>query len=155
MDLASGPGGRALLFLLALLALAGLAIAGYFTGVSYRLIAPDTPFIPRRCRLGAATCARVLDSPQARVFGLPNSLLGMAYYAAVIGLVLAGGPGAASGPLLLGFRLVALGTVALGAYLSASLLFITRVPCILCFTAHGINLAIALLMWLGAGRIGG
>jgi tRNA(Arg) A34 adenosine deaminase TadA len=39
--------------------------------------------------------------------------------------------------------------VALGAYLSFSLLFVTRVPCVLCFAAHAINLAIALLVWFG------
>lgn len=145
MDFAGGPVGRALLFMLALV---GLAIAGYFTGVSYRLIAADAPFIPRRCRIGEAACARVLDSPRARVFGLPNSLLGMAYYLGVIGLAVAGA-GAVPGWMLVGYRLVALGTVVLGAYLSVSLLFITRVPCVLCFAAHALNLAIALLVWFG------
>lgn len=140
----AGPVWRVALLILAV---AGLAIAAIFTGVSYRLIAPDAAFLPRRCRLGAATCARVLDSPRARVFGVPNSLLGMAYYLAVIGFVITGG---APAWLMTGYRLVALGTVVLGAYLSYSLLFVTRVPCVLCFTAHAINLGIALLVWLGA-----
>ncbi len=152
MDFSGEAVGRALLLVLAL---AGLAIAAYFTGVSYRLIAPDAFFIPRRCRLGEATCARVLDTPRARVFGVPNSLLGTAYYLAVIGLAIAGGAGAAPGWVLVAYRLTALGTVALGAYLSWSLLFLTRVPCVLCFTAHAINLAIALLVWLGTGGGGG
>jgi uncharacterized membrane protein len=141
----AGPVWRAFLFILAA---AGLAIAALFTGVSYRLIAPDAAFLPRLCRLGEATCARVLDSPHARDFGVPNSLLGMAYYLAVIGFAIAGG---APGWLMTGYRLVALGTVAFGAYLSYSLLFVTRVPCVLCFTAHAINLGIALLVWFGAG----
>lgn len=152
MDFTGGPVGRALLLVLAL---AGLAIAAYFTGVSYRLIAPDAFFIPRRCRLGEATCARVLDTPRARVFGVPNSLLGMAYYLAVIGLAIAGGPGRVPGWMCIAYQAVSLGTVALGVYLSWSLLFLTRVPCVLCFSAHAINLAIALLLWLGTGGGGG
>ena len=145
MEFAGDPAPRALLLILAG---AGHASAAIFTGVSYRLIAPDAAFLPRLCRLGEATCARVLDSPRARIFGVPNSLLGMAYYLAVIGRAIAG---VAPAWLMTAYRLVALGTVALGAYLSYSLLVVTRVPCVLCFTAHGINLGIALLVWFGAG----
>ena len=39
-------------------------------------------------------------------------------------------------------------TVALAVYLSYSLLFVTRVPCVLCFTSHGINTVIFLLLIL-------
>lgn len=145
MDLTGCFGARVLLFCLAL---TGLAIAGYFTALCYGTIARDSARIPRFCRLGEATCARVLDSPRARVFGVPNSLLGIFYYLAVMALALGGG---APGWLASGYRLVALGTVALGVFLSASLLFITRLPCSLCFTAHGINLGIALLVWLAPG----
>ena len=41
---------------------------------------------------------------------------------------------------------VAWGTVGLGLYLAYRLLFVLRVPCVLCLTAHGLNLAIALLV---------
>ena len=39
-------------------------------------------------------------------------------------------------------------TVGLGLYLSYSLLFITRVRCPLCFTSHGLNAAIFVLLLL-------
>ena len=39
-------------------------------------------------------------------------------------------------------------SVALGVYLAHSLLFVIRVPCKLCFSAHGINLAILLILLL-------
>jgi hypothetical protein len=41
---------------------------------------------------------------------------------------------------------VAWGTVALGVFLTTSLLFITRVPCVLCFTSHALNLMLAVLL---------
>jgi len=131
---------RALIFLLALL---GLAIATYFTGVAYRLIPPDTRYIPRVCRLGEDTCRKVVDTPRARVFGVPNSLLGMIYYVALMALAVAG---TAPPWLDLAYRLVAWGTVALGVFLTYSLLFITRVPCVLCFTSHALNLVIAIIL---------
>jgi uncharacterized membrane protein len=131
---------RALIFLLALL---GLAISTYFTGVAYRLISPDTRYIPRVCRLGEDTCAKVVDTPRARVLGMPNSLLGMLYYVALMALAVAG---TAPPWVELAYRLVAWGTVALGVFLTWSLLFITRVRCVLCFTSHALNLLIAVLM---------
>ena len=37
-------------------------------------------------------------------------------------------------------------TVLLGIYLTHSLIFRTRIPCRLCFTSHGINAVIFLLL---------
>jgi uncharacterized membrane protein len=133
----------ALLFLLALL---GLAIATYFTGVSYRLISPAARFVPRACRLGEDSCRKVVDTRQARVFGVPNSLLGMFFYLALLGLAVLG---EVSPSLMMAYEVVAWGTVGLGAFLAWNLLFVIRVPCPLCFTAHGLNLAIALILSLG------
>ena len=49
-------------------------------------------------------------------------------------------------------RLVLLGasgvTVLLGLYLTYSLLFVTRVNCVLCFTSHAINVVLfVMLLW--------
>ena len=73
-------------------------------------------------------------TPRARVFGLPNSVLGQLFYLAL----LAGAPlGLLDWPALFMLYLGAsLLTVVLAVYLSYSLLFITRVPCVLCFTTH-------------------
>ena len=121
------------------LAAVGLLIASYFTAVAYRWMRPDARWIPPVCRLGEATAARV--------FGVPNSLLGQIYYASL----LAGAPaGALDEPRLrIAWLAASLVTVGLGAYLTWSLLFVTRVACVLCFTSHAINAVIFGLLLLG------
>lgn len=128
------------------LAAVGICIATYFTAVAYRWVRPDTRWIPAFCRMGEKTCASIVFTPRARVFGLPNSVLGQAFYLALlVGLPL----GLLDWPTLsLLYLAASLVTVALAAYLSYSLLFITRVPCVLCFTSHGINTVIFVLLIL-------
>lgn len=134
-----------------LLAAAGFVIASYFTAVAWRWMAPDARWIPAVCRLEERTCASVIFTPSARVFGPPNSLLGQIYYAA---LLVATPLGLLADPwawrLLVAASLV---TVALGIYLSYALLAILRVPCPLCFAAHGINALVCglLVCWPDAG----
>ncbi len=133
-----------------LLAAVGLVISSFFTAVAYRWMKPDARWIPVFCRLQERTCASVVFTPSARVFGPPNSLLGQVFYLALL-------VGAVSGwltdprlrPLYLGASLV---TVGLGVHLSYALLFVLRVPCPLCFTSHGINAVICGLLLLGAAE---
>lgn len=134
------------------LAAVGFLISSYFTAVAYRWIRPDAPWIPAFCRLGEQTCAAVVDTPRARLLGLPNSVPGQLFYLAI------GAAGAAgvlfeppAYPLLL---IASAAAVAMGAFLTYSLLFLTRVPCTLCFTSHAINLVIFLLLLLGSGAVG-
>ena len=130
-------------FAIVFLSLIGFLISSYFTAVSYRWIRPDEKWIPAFCRLGERTCATIVFTPRARVFGLPNSVLGQVFYAAlVIGALTGRFEG---GPLTL-YLLASLVTVTLGAYLTYSLLFLTRVPCKLCFTSHFINLVIFIML---------
>ena len=130
-------------FAIVFLSLIGFLISSYFTAVSYRWIRPDEKWIPAFCRLGERTCATIVFTSRARVFGLPNSVLGQVFYAAlVIGALTGRFEG---GPLTL-YLLASLVTVALGAYLTYSLLFLTRVPCKLCFTSHFINLVIFIML---------
>jgi uncharacterized membrane protein len=131
---------------LALLALTGLWLAIYFTGVTYRWLRPDVRWIPPVCRLKEETCSRIIDTPEARVFGLPNSLLGIGYYLAILGALVLG-PLPPVGRAVA--AAVAWGTVGLGLYLAYRLIFVLRVPCVLCFTAHALNLVIALLVTCG------
>jgi uncharacterized membrane protein len=126
-----------------LLSVIGLLISSYFTAISYRWIRPDEKWIPAFCRLGERTCASIVFTPRARVFGLPNSVLGQVFYAA---LVIGGLAGRLEGGALTLYLLASLVTVALGAYLTYSLLFLTRVPCTLCFTSHLINLVIFIML---------
>ena len=130
---------------IALLATAGLAIASYFTAVAWRWMPPDAHWIPRVCRKDDRTCASVVFTPSARVFGPPNSLLGQMYYAALIA-------GAASGTLAdpWVWKLCvasSLATVGLGIYLGYALLFVLRVPCPLCFASHAINAVLCGLLF--------
>ena len=135
------------------LAAAGLVISSYFTAVAYRWMRPDARWIPRFCRLGEETCASIVFTPEARVLGVPNSLLGQIYYVSL----LAGAPAGALDLPWLGFAWLAasLLTVGLGAYLTWSLLFVTRVACVLCFTSHAINAVIFGLLVLRTGTAGG
>ena len=122
----------------------GLLVSTYFTGVAYRLLRPDTRWVPSFCRMGEQTCASIVFTREARVFGVPNSLLGQIFYVLVfLGALL----GWLQGPTLLLYLIASGVTVGLGVYLSHVLL-VTGVPCPLCFTSHAINLAIFLLLFL-------
>ena len=128
------------------LAAVGISIATYFTAVAYRWVRPDARWIPAFCRMGEKTCASIVFTPRARVFGLPNSVLGQVFYLALLVGIPLGWPG--QPPLSLLYLGASLLTVALAVYLSYSLLFITRVPCVLCFTSHAVNTVICLLLIL-------
>ena len=128
------------------LSVVGFAISTYFTAVSYGWSRADARWVPAFCRLDDATCGSIVFTPQARLLGPPNSLLGQGYYAAI----LVGAPlGALSHqPWLMLYLGASLITVGLGIVLTYTLLFVTRVPCRLCFTSHAINAAIFVLLLL-------
>jgi uncharacterized membrane protein len=136
-----------MLILIGLSAALSFLISSYFTAVAYRWITPDANWIPSFCRMGEQTCASIVFTPRARVFGLPNSLLGQVFYLALLTAVV--GDFLFTKPFVYVYLLASLVTVLLGMYLSYSLLFMTRVPCKLCFTSHGINLVIFILLVIG------
>jgi uncharacterized membrane protein len=70
---------RALRAGVALVALAGVAVAGYLTYVHYQ---PDALI----CTAGGG-CETVQDSSYAELFGIPVALLGLLGYVAVVALV--------------------------------------------------------------------
>ena len=128
------------------LAVIGLYIAAYFTLVYYGLLRPSTRLMPSVCRLKDRTCQTVLTTKYARLFGVPNSLLGILYYGAVIVIVGSGWTGAPVGSALIAAAWFA---VAVGFLLVYSLFFIIRIPCPLCLAGHAINLLLALLLTVG------
>lgn len=133
-----------LAILIALLSALGLLIATYFTALAYRWVQPDAVWVPHFCQLGEESCAAIVFTPRARLLGVPNSLLGQLYY---LSLLLAAGGGMLGQTGLLQALLAASAlTVAMGAYLTYSLLFVTRVNCRLCFASHAINLALLVLL---------
>jgi len=133
-----------LLAMLTSISAMGFLISSYFTAVVYQWIEPDSKWIPSFCRMEKQTCVSVVFTPRARVMGLPNSVLGQLFYIALI-----------AGlwkdfvfihPYYYFYICVSLATVVLGLYLTYSLLFLTRVPCKLCFASHGFNLVIFVLL---------
>ncbi len=130
-----------MVYVILLLAFLGLYISGYFTLVYYRIIEPDSRWIPSFCRMKEAQCISILMTPYAKVFWLPNFTLGIVYYFSIIFLT-------ASGALisvldvLLGISFF---TVTLGIYLTYALFFKIEVSCPLCLTSHAINLSLAVL----------
>jgi uncharacterized membrane protein len=128
------------------LAAIGLYIAAYFTLVYYGLIEANTKLMPSVCRLEERTCQTVLGTKYARVFGLPNSLLGVVYYVTLI-VLLAGGW--ATGSIGVAMIVVAWLTNALGVFLIYSLFVIIKIPCPLCLAGHTINLMLAVLLTFG------
>ena len=68
---------RGLRLATALLALAGIAIAGYLTWVHYAELEPI-------CAGGGGGCERVQSSPYAELAGVPVALLGLVAYGTVL-----------------------------------------------------------------------
>lgn len=122
---------------LLVLAVLGFLDALWFALLTYRVLPPDTPFVPRFCRMDEATCARVVDAPEARALGLPNAVYGLAWYVAV-GAWAVAPVASAHAPLVA----IATFTVAFSAWLAWRLLFVLRTPCPLCFLGHGVNAGI-------------
>ena len=132
---------------LLVLSAAGFLISSYFTAVSLRWIEPEAEWIPRFCQLHKQTCASLVFTPRARLLGVPNSVLGQLFYLAIM----AGLPGGGllTPPVFYLYLGASLLTVLMGLFLTYSLIFVTRVPCKLCFTSHAINLAIFLGLLIG------
>jgi uncharacterized membrane protein len=126
------------------LALIGLLVSTHFTAVAYRWMRPDSRWVPPFCRLDEGICTLVVFTPQARLFGPPNSLLGQAYYSALLIGVWQGA--ALQRPWVFGYLAVAAVTVALALYLSYSLVYVLRIRCVLCFASHAINVGLFLLL---------
>ncbi|MBV9647725.1 MAG: vitamin K epoxide reductase family protein [Candidatus Eremiobacteraeota bacterium] len=85
----------------------------------------------------------VVESPRARaVAGLPNSAFGLVYYAALaVAVPLLGWPPAHWAALA-----ASIAAAAFSLYLAHSLLFVTRMPCVYCWTSHALNWALPFLI---------
>lgn len=129
----------------AILALAGLADALYFTFAYYGRI-KKARWVPEiLCAREGSNCVTVVQTPYARVFGVPNSLLGIIYYLLVVFWALVGRlvPG-----LLWALIGASVATVLLGFYLIYSLLRRLHTHCPFCYMAHAINAALMVLFIL-------
>ncbi|HLY01777.1 MAG TPA: vitamin K epoxide reductase family protein [Candidatus Cybelea sp.] len=87
----------------------------------------------------------VVKSPRAKLFGVPNSLLGTLYYPALALAVWVVHSSLAAAVLLV-MVCFAAGT---SVVLAFSLLFVTRRECPYCWTSHAVNWSLLLLCgWL-------
>ena len=127
------------------LALAGLADALYFTFAYYGRI-KKARWVPERlCAREGSNCVTVVQTPYARVFGVPNSLLGVVYYLLLILWAVAAPRVSAVGWALIA---ASAGTVVLGSYLVYSLRRKLYIDCPLCYAAHAINAILLVLLIL-------
>ena len=126
-----------------LLSCAGLLISGYFAAVYHKLIPDVDRFIPRICRLDPGACATILETREARLFGVPNFDLGILFYIGLVISALLPDVWKELRTMLLFGSIVA---VAMGIYLSYSLMVRLKVHCVLCYTSHVINILIFFLL---------
>lgn len=134
--------------LLALMALGGLWAAITMTGAYYGWWRGPAWLVPERlCSPKVGGCMDILLTPYARVFGPPNSMLGILYYVPLLGLSATGLGGLGAGALV-ALQALAWAVVAFSIYLAWSLLFKLRTVCVLCFFSQILNLCIAILLTL-------
>lgn len=135
-----------------LLSLAGLADALYFTFAYYGRV-KKARWVPEiLCAREGSSCVTVVQTPYARVFGVPNSLLGIVYYLLLIVWVLGGERWADTAPWFEWIVMAAAGIAfAMARYLTYVLQKKLRVNCPLCYTAHVINVVLAVLIVLARG----
>ena len=137
-----------------ILALAGLADALYFTFAYYGRIR-KARWVPEiLCAREGSSCVTVVQTPYARVFGVPNSLLGIFYYVSLSAWAMVGRDVGISfdGVMVsLVWLLIAASavTVILGFYLIYALRRKLHTDCPMCYAAHAINAALlVLLIWV-------
>ena len=132
----------------AIITLAGMGAATsvYFAALGAGLVDPQSRRLPRICRMEARDCSSLLRSEDAKVFGVPNAVVGLLYYVAV--LTVATHRDALHD--LIGFLVLpGLLAVVVGVYLTARLLIVHRVWCPLCLATHSIDLLLLVTFLVG------
>ncbi len=141
--------------LIVVLSLVGLWDAFYFTFAYYGRV-KKARWVPAiLCAREGSNCVTVVQTPYARVFGVPNSLLGILFYSGLLAWTAASANvhffEVHFGILMAAFGvLLAASVVAflLGIYLIYALLKKLHTHCPLCYTAHAINTALLVLLAL-------
>ena len=134
---------------IAFLGLLGLAISLFFTLVYYGKMRADAAPVPKVCRLGNSSCQELIRMKEAHLFGLPNFVIGLCFYLALLVLSLL--PDGAAPLLERTLVLASGGAVTIGIFLSYVLIVRLRTSCILCFASHLINALIFGLLLYGRG----
>lgn len=130
-----------------LLSLVGFVNSTYATLVYYDRIQPQKTIVPQMCPVASGACRAVFRTPEGKLFGLPTSLVGLAYYgiiflACVMRLVTGTWP---FQPLVIG-----IGTAGAlySVWLAFLLIFSMQTVCLVCFLAHGINVSLGAILVL-------
>jgi uncharacterized membrane protein len=85
----------------------------------------------------------VVQTPRARaVAGIPNALFGLAYYAALAAAI----PLMSVSPVHVAALVASIAAAAFSVYLAYSLLFVTKMPCVYCWTSHVVNWVLPFLV---------
>lgn len=127
-----------------LLSALGFLISAYFASIYHANVPFMRHSIPKFCRIESTTCSTLLQTPESRLFGVPNFDLGILFYTALlVSAVLPALWSQLHTMLILGSTV----TVATGFYLSYVLVFRLHIPCTLCFASHVINLLIFILLF--------
>ncbi len=135
------------------LSLVGLWDAFYFTLAYYGRV-QKARWVPAvLCAREGSNCVTVVQTPYARVFRVPNSLLGIFYYSAVVAWTVVGPRldlrlGGVAFPFVWLMWAASVVTVLLGSYLIYALLKKLHTHCPLCYLAHGINAVLLVLLIL-------
>ena len=96
----------------------------------------------RRAERGELEEPSVVERPAARsLFGIPTAAFGIAYY----GLQITALPVGGSRAVRRGILAASARALAQSVYLMYSLLFVTRMPCVYCWTGHALNVLLFLL----------
>lgn len=122
----------------------GLINALYFALLYFRLVRPDSRFLPAFCRLGEQTCQAVVFTAYGRFWRVPNGLIGILFYLLVITAVVFDREWLLDAALA-----AALLSLVYGAYLIHALAVRLRARCPLCMLGHAVNAVVtALLLFL-------
>jgi uncharacterized membrane protein len=99
----------------------------------------------RRAARGELAEPSVVQTPNARALGgVSNALVGLAYYAALA----AATPFFELRSVWLAALAASVAAAAFSCFLAYSLTFVTRMPCVYCWTSHVINWTLPFLVWM-------
>ncbi len=121
-------------------ALAGFADSLYLSFAYFGLVNLHATQGVVACAIGGAGCEAVMRSEQATVVGIPSAVLGAAYFAGILGLVVARIV-ADKWPFPLLLAPLLLVGLSFSGYLLNTIATDMDEPCRLCLIAHAINVA--------------
>jgi len=113
----------------------GLALVGWIVALRMQLKAVAA-------RRGMLTEPSVVQTARARVAGPPNSAIGLAYYS----LMMLASPWIHLPAVYSASVVATLAAAGFSMYLAYSLLYVTRMSCVLCWTGHVVNWALLFVL---------